>query len=200
MNAVAEKVEYTPEDLLALPDEKSYELVDGQLVERNMSTLSSWVGGRIYRLLSNFADPLELGFVWPADNGIQCFPHDPRRVRRPDVSFVRSERLPGGLPLEGWLRVAPDLVVEVLSPNDLAVEVDEKLDDYLKARVPLIWVVNPETRSVSVYSGGDPFVRLGEDGELTGGDVLPGFRCRVSDLFPKPAPSVPGGEAGATPG
>ena len=103
-------------------------------------------------------------------------------------------------PPKGWLRIAPDLAVEVLSPNDLAVEVEERLDDYWKVHIPLIWVVNPETRTVTVYSRGASFVRLGEDDELTGGDVLPGFRCRVGDLFPKSSPQAPGAETEAAPG
>jgi Uma2 family endonuclease len=189
MSSIAEKAEYTPEELLALPDEKDYELVDGQLVERNMGALSSWVGGRVFRFLSGWIEARELGFLWPADNGFQCFPHDPRRVRKPDVSFVSQEKLPAGLPAEGWLHVVPDLVVEVLSANDLAVEVDEKLDDYRRAGVPLIWVINPEARTVTVY-GANTYVRLSENDELAGGEVLSGFRCRVADLFP-PRPTAP---------
>ena len=71
------KTLYTPEDLLAMPDGKNYELIDGRLVERNMGSESSWVGGRIYLRLSLFCDEHQSGYVWPADNGYQCFGHVP---------------------------------------------------------------------------------------------------------------------------
>src|SRR4051794_8734042 len=128
MCAVAEKTLLTPDDLFALPDEKGYELVDGELVERNVSVLSSWVAGEIFRLISNHAQPDQLGWVFPADNGFLCFPNRPKTVRRPDVSFVRSGRMTWQDVGEGWLRFVPDLIVEVISPNDLAYEVDEKVE------------------------------------------------------------------------
>lgn len=195
MSAVAEKLDYTPEELLALPDDgKRYELVGGRLVERNMILLSSWIGAEIVFLLRTFLVGKQVGFVFNSDNGYQCFPHDPRLVRRPDVSFVRRERLPDGL-TEGWSRAAPDLAVEVVSPNDRAVELEEKLEDYRRADVPLVWVVYPEARLVIVH-GRNSYERLGEDDELTGGEVLPGFRCRVADLLP---PRVEAGGSKGTP-
>src|SRR5262245_54544478 len=124
MNAVATQQQYTPEDLLALPDEKNYELVDGHLVERNVSTLSSWVGGQLYRRIGAFVEANDLGTAWPADNGVQCFPDAPGKVRRPDASFIRCERYSPDELSEGYLRIPPDLAVEVISPNDLAWEVE----------------------------------------------------------------------------
>jgi len=186
MNAVAEKTVYTPEDLLAMPDEADFELVDGELVERLMSSLSSWIGGRIYRLIADHVEAQGLGFVWPADNGYQCFPKAPGKVRKPDVSFVHHDRLPEGLPPEGYLRVAPDLAVEVLSPNDLAIDLDVKLIDYRDAGVRLTWVLNPESRSARVYGLDGSSRFLAENDDLSGEDVLPGFSCRVDALFPTP--------------
>ena len=90
MGALADKTVRAPEDLLAMPDEKSYELIDGELVERNMGVLSSWVGGRLYRRLDEFVEDQKLGWVFPADAGFQCFPGSPRTVRKTDVSFIRS--------------------------------------------------------------------------------------------------------------
>jgi Uma2 family endonuclease len=187
MNAVAEKTAYTPEDLLALPDEKSFELVDGQLVERHMGAESSWVGGQILHRIQLVLDQHPIGLVFGADNGLQCFPDDPNKVRKPDLSFVRSGRLPGDRPPEGYLRVAPDLVVEVISPNDLAVEVEQKVAEYLGAGVAVVWVVEPRSRVVRVHRADGSSAWLTEGGELTGDDVLPGFRCRVADVFPRPA-------------
>lgn len=193
MCAMATKVEYTPEDLLAMPNEKNYELVDGELLERNMGARSSWVGGRLVRALGDFAEGLGLGLVFPADNGFQCFPDAPNKVRRPDVSFLRTGRLPGNTPPDGWITVVPDLVVEVLSRRDLALEIDTKIDDFLRVGVPLIWVINPRTRTVRIYRSDGSSTRLTENDELTGEDVIPGFRCRIVELFPPraKAPEAP---------
>jgi len=195
MNAVAAATVVTPERLLAMSDGKSYELVDGKLVRRDVSVRSSWIGGEILFLLSSFVRGQGLGFVWPADNGYQCFPDDPNKVRRCDVSFIRRERLDPATSPEGFARVAPDLVVEVLSPNDKALVVEAKVDDYLRAGVPLVWVVNDQLRRVHVHRPGASVVTLSVGDELTGGDVLPGFRCPVADFFP-PAPPPPSDPAG----
>jgi Uma2 family endonuclease len=87
----------------------------------------------------------------PAEDGYQCFPHDPSVVRKPDVSFIRCGRLPGEVLPMGWGEIPPDLAVEVVSSNDSAGELEEKLDDYQKAGVPLLWVVNLKSRTVMVY-------------------------------------------------
>jgi len=184
--AVATKTYYTPEDLLAMPDGKNYELVGGQLVERNMGLNSSWVGGRLLSRLDRFCEEHEVGWAFPADDGYQCFPHDPGLVRRPDVSFIRRGRLPGEVLPEGWGKIPPDLAVEVVSPNDSANQLEEKLDDYQKARVPLVWVVNLKSRTVMVYRGDGSVSRLRESDELSGEDVIPGFRCPVGEIFPRP--------------
>jgi Uma2 family endonuclease len=175
---------YTPEDLLATPDGKRYELVGGQLVERKMGLESSWVGGRLHSRLDRHCEEHSIGWVLPADDGYQCFPHDPGLVRRPDVSFIRYGRLPGEVLPTGWGKIPPDLAVEVISPNDSADELEVKLDDYQKVAVPLVWVVNPKSRTVMVYRRDGSVSRLRETDELSGEDVIPGFRCPVRDLFP----------------
>ena len=182
--ATENKTRYTPEDLLAMPDGKAYELVDGRLVERNMGAESSWIGGRLHSRLDWFCEEHHLGWVWPADNGYQCFAHAPKLVRRPDVSFIRAGRLPGDALPTGYIRIAPDLAVEVVSPNDLVAELDEKLEDYQKAGVRLVWVIYPESRTVSVYRGDGSASRLHQHEALSGEDVIPGFRCEVGSLFP----------------
>jgi Uma2 family endonuclease len=199
--AAATQAHYTPEDLLAMPDGKSYELVRGQLVERNLGAESGRVGGRLFSRLDGFCEGQGLGIVWPADNGFQCFPHDPGLVRKPDVSFVRHGRLPDDVEPKGWVKVPPDLAVEVLSPNDRVYELDEKLADYRKVGVPLVWVINPGSRTVTVHSIDRPIRLLFEDDELSGEDVIPGFRCPVREILPlrkktepvQPGPAGPNG-------
>ncbi len=190
--AVATKTHYTPEDLLAMPDGKSYELVHGQLVEREMGIKSSWVAGRLLVRLGRYCEEHGIGWALPADSGYQCFPHEPGLVRRPDVSFVRYGRFPAGVLPEGWAKIPPDLAVEVVSPGDTAYELDEKLEDYQKAGVPLVWVINPNSRKVRVHRGDGSISDLREDDELSGEDVIPGFRCMVREILPlrEPAPEV----------
>ncbi len=182
--AAEETTLYTPEDLLAMPEGKNYELVDGRLVERNMGSESSWIGGKLFLRLSLHCDEHRLGYTWPADNGYQCFAHAPPMVRRPDVSFIRAGRLPGGKLPEGHVRIPPDLAIEVVSPKDLATELDEKVEDYMKAGIGLVWVIHPESRTASVYRRDGSVSRLHQDDELSGEEVIPGFRCRVGSLFP----------------
>jgi Uma2 family endonuclease len=187
--AVATKTEYTPEDLLAMPDGKSYELVDGQLVGRKMGAESSWVGGELYARLRQHGQEHQLGWVLPADNGYQCFPHAPGLVRKPDVSFVRYGRLPGGVLPKGWITIRPDLAVEVVSPNDTVEQLNEKLEDYEIAGIPLVWVIDPGSRSVMIYRGDGSIHRAHEADELSGEDIIPGFRCPVREILPQPEPS-----------
>jgi Uma2 family endonuclease len=183
----AEARRYTPEDLLSMPDEKAYELVDGRLVERNMGAESSAVGGNVYFQLREYCRDHDLGITWPADNGYQCFAHAPGRVRRPDVSFIRRGRLPGDVPPQGWVKIPPDLAVEVVSPGDSAEKLEEKLEDYQKAGVPLVWVIYPEARKARVLRRVGPLAELDENGVLSGEDVLPGFRCALREILPRRA-------------
>jgi Uma2 family endonuclease len=194
--AVATEARFTPEDLLAMPDGDGYELVDGRLVERNMGSESSRVGTRLCSRLDPFCEAHNLGIVWGAANGYQCFPHQPSLVRRPDVSFVRFGRLPGDVPPKGWVKIPPDLAVEVVSPNDSAEEVEEKLADYRKVGVPLVWIIYPSARAARIHRSDGPPGYLLEDDELTGEDVIPGFRCPVHEILPRRQPAV---EAGAAP-
>ena len=193
MSAVAEKTLLTPDDLLRMPDEKSFELVDGELVERNVSVLSSWVGGEIFGRIRDFCLDGNIGWAFPADNGFQCFPKRPRTVRRPDVSFVKAGRMTWDDVTNGWLGIVPDLIVEVLSPNDLAYEVDEKVEMFVKVGVPLIWIVNPVVRKVRIIRGVGPEATLRDGDTLSGEDVIPGFACPVASIFP-PRPAAPAEE------
>jgi Uma2 family endonuclease len=184
MNAVATKTIYTPEELLALPDEKNYELVDGHLVERTMSNLSSWVAGELHGEIRGHCRANSCGWAFPEGTGYHCFPESPLKVRKADVSFIRTERLPATAATEGYYSIAPDLAVEVVSPNDLAWEVDEKVTEWLEVGVPIVWVVHPRIRAVRVHRAGGHTSWLEAQDELSGEEVLPGFRCTVAALFP----------------
>lgn len=183
--------EYSLDQLAAMANGKHYELVDGHLEGRTVSGLSSYIGGILVELLNSYCRPTRLAYVFPSDYGYACFA-DKKRLRRPDVSCVLTERLTFEQLEAGYATIPPDLAVEVLSPNDLAYKVAEKVDEYLKAGVRLIWVVDPIRQTVLLYrlDGSIGFLRAGDD--LSGEDVLPGFHCLVADLFGVGAPpSVP---------
>lgn len=178
---------YTPEALLAMSDGDQYELVDGELVERQMGFRSSRVGGELFWLLKSHCRQHQLGWVVPSDTGYQCFPDDPGKVRKPDVSFIRASRLAVEDEPEGWARIAPDLAVEVVSPNDLFEAVSIKVREYLEVGVRLVWVVDTATKMIYVYHHDRrDEILTQEDDELSGEDVVEGFRCRVADLFAPP--------------
>jgi Uma2 family endonuclease len=187
--SAATQTHYTPEDLLAMPDGKNHELVGGQLVERKSGMESSWVGGRVLARLDRYCEHHGFGWVFAPNNGFQCFVHDPERVRRPAISFVKYGRFPGGVLPEGWAKIPPDLAVEVVSPTQTAYELEDKLEDYWKARVPLVWVISPHSRTIWVRRSDGSTSRLREDAELSGEGVIPGFRCSVREIFRKKEPS-----------
>src|SRR5207253_914792 len=107
--------------------------------------------------------------------------HD--RVRRPDFSFIAPGRLPDDRSPEGYVHIPPDLAAEVFSPNDPAEEIEEKRVEYLQAGVPLVWIVYPATKTVHVFRQDGTSAAITEAGELSGEDVLPGFTCRVAEIF-----------------
>ena len=188
MNTILTEHIYTPEDLLTVPDADRYELVDGRLVESDMGAEASWVAGELHALLRDFCCANRSGWALP-ETSYQCFPESRKMVRRPDVSFIRPGRLPDEqLPL-GHIRIAPDLAVEVVSPNDTYYEVEQKVREYLQAGVRLVWVVNPDTRTVRVHRVNRMLTDIQEEEELTGEELLPEFRCRVGDIFPSPRPA-----------
>jgi Uma2 family endonuclease len=177
-----------------MPDSADYELVNGELVERAMSAKSAWIAGRLSAKLSNHCDATGAGFVFPSENGYQCFPDKPRQVRKSDVSVILTERYTlVELNDDGWIRIPPDLAVEVVSPNDESYALDEKIQEYLEAGVKLVWVVHPNVRKVSVHRPDQAGTVLRDSDELTGEGVLPGFTCKIAELFMTPRGPLPAG-------
>ena len=187
MTAKAPRPPITAAKFLSMSGTEGYELVDGLVREKAMGALSSWIQAGIQRRLSDVVGPAGLGFVFESECMYQCFPHKPEQVRKPDASFVRRGRLPGDVIPEGILTITPDFVAEVVSPKEKAYDLEAKVQDFLTAGVPLLWVVWPKTRRVAVYVNGVAAGEHREDHELTGDPVVPGFRVKVADLFP-PAP------------
>lgn len=178
---------YTAEDLWQrsqLPSEGRSELVKGQLIDMAPAgALHGGIASELNLQIRNFVKEHQLGYVGAAETGFVLFrdPDEGDTVRAPDVSFVRTERLPKQIP-DGYFELAPDLAVEVVSPNDRAGDIDEKVEDYLRAGIPLIWFVYPKSRSVHVYTQ-TTVERLHGDELLDGQDVLPGFQLKIADIF-----------------
>ena len=133
-------------------------------------------------LLYAYVEPRALGSVF-ADGAGYLLLALPRTVRSPDASYVRADRLPEEGVGPGFLRVAPDLAIEVLSPSESASELEEKLDDYRACGTPLIWVMDPVRRTVMIVASDAPVRWLREGDTLDGGTVIPGFSCTVAELF-----------------
>jgi Uma2 family endonuclease len=137
------------------------------------------------RAIGNFAADRDLGIVIGSDGTVQLFP---QRVGIPDVAFIRWEQLPGrALPREAVPHLAPDLVVEVISEGNTREEMGQKLRDYFRPSVRLVWYVYPQTRSVHVYTSANQATELTGEAVLAGGDVLPAFTLPLPELFHVPA-------------
>ncbi len=125
-----------------------------------------------------------LGKVAAAETGF-ILSRRPDTVRAADVAFISKARLQEADPPIGYWTIAPDLAVEVVSPNESPDDVQEKVQDYLAAGTRMIWLVYPKTRSITVYRSLKNVKVLREDELLSGEEVLPGFERRVSEIFQK---------------
>jgi Uma2 family endonuclease len=172
-----------PEDLLRLPEGDHYELVDGVPKEKQMGAESDEVAGLLLTHFNVFIRAKKLGRAYGSQTGFQCFASDPKLVRMPDTSFVAAGRLPGDKTPEGYIKIAPDLAVEVVSPNEMYEDLEAKVREYRGAGVKLIWVVSPKSRTVLIRRLDGSCAEVGEAGTLSGEDVLPGFACPVAELF-----------------
>lgn len=165
-------------------DHKGYELVDGRLLEKGMGFETSVIQCKLSYWLLTWVEATQHGYVTDSEGVYRCFPEKPDQIRKPDVSFIRKDRLPAGRLPRGACKVAPDFVIEVISPNEFVYDLNRKLADFQSVGVPLIWVVHPDLRVVDVYIPGQPTQRLTAADELSGDPVLPGFRVHIADLFP----------------
>jgi Uma2 family endonuclease len=162
-----------------------YELVRGEI--RMMSPGSSRHGmviGELTLRLGQFINSCQLGVFFGAESGFRI-ERDPDTVLAPDFAFVGRDRIPpDGLP-KGYWAIAPDLVVEVLSPDDRSSAVAEKLQLWLGAGVRSAWIVDPARRNVEIHHGDGSKQEFREADLITDEAVLPGFSCPVGNFFPE---------------
>jgi Uma2 family endonuclease len=161
--------------------DRLYELVDGVLVEKDMGYVESILAGAFIQILRNFVVPRNLGLVSSPDGSIRLFPG---LIRIPDVAFASWDRFPDRrIPKEPIPSLAPDLVIEVWSESNTLTEMERKRGEYFAAGVQLIWEVDPDTRTVVVYTPDGTVNRLNISQSLDGGVVLPGFVLEIGELF-----------------
>ena len=175
---------FTADDLLAMPDDgKRYELIRGVLIEMPPTSLEHGIiAARFGLRIGNFAEEHDLGHGVAADTGVNV-ERNPDTVRAPDYGFISYERMAEPPPPRGYADVIPDLVLEVVSPNDRQAEIDAKTQMWLEAGVRLVLVAYPETQEVHAHHDDGAVVRYGIGDTVVGDPVLPGFACLVADIF-----------------
>jgi len=174
----------TADELLAMPDDGyRYELVKGELIRMSPAgNEHGRIAARITSQLLVHVDANDLGEVCAAETGF-VIAENPDTVRAPDAAFVRKERVEASGRIDSYRRGAPDLAVEVISPNDTVREVEEKVSEWLEAGTRMVWVVSPKLRSVTVYQSLTNVVTFTEKDQIEGGAVVQGFRIAVAKFF-----------------
>jgi len=178
---MATTVLLTAEDLAEIPEERRGELIDGVMQPVAPIAESHWdVGGRILIRVGSFAEQHGLGRTG-GERGY-LLRTNPDTVLAPDISFVSTERMAHG-DTRAFTAMAPDLVVEVMSPANTPPEMLRRTAIYLEAGVRLVWIVDPATRLLVAHTPEGVSRTFGPDDVVDGGDVLPGFTLALADLF-----------------
>ena len=174
----------TADELLVMPEVNCrYELVRGELRERPfLGFQQGAIAATIVTRLGLHADENGLGGAYAAGTGF-LLESAPDHVRAPDLAFVRRERVDAVGDAPGFFPGPPDIAIEVISPNDLYTEVDEKVADYLAAGTQAVIVVNPRRRTVKVHRSLSGTVELTESDTLEVSDIVPGWQMPVRDMF-----------------
>jgi Uma2 family endonuclease len=165
---------------VAYATDQEYEVVNGILEAKEMAgARHGGVTARLIGKLVSYVEQTMVGDIYTPDTTFTIGTNE----RLPDISFVSAERMPEeGEPESIW-RIAPDLAVEVISPNDFYEKVKHKLRDYFAAGVREVWLVSPENKEVVIHQSPTQSITLNENDELSSETLLPGFRCKISDLF-----------------
>jgi Uma2 family endonuclease len=172
----------TGEDLFAMRDLGWAELVEGKLIRMSPTGYSySRIETNFAAILRDFVRQRELGQVFAGEVGIYTR-RNPDTVRGVDVAYVSNERV-AQIKSQSYLDIAPELIVEVLSPDDRWDDVMDKLDEYFAIGVQLVWIADPKRQRVFVYHSPTDVERFTLNDHLTGGTVLPGLQVAVAEVF-----------------
>jgi len=164
------------------PEDGKYELVKGEIVFIPPPGLRHGeVQDNVFFAIKSYLKANHVGRVVTESGAIT--ERDPDSVRGPDVSYYGQERLPFDTEVMAYHDQPPDLVAEVVSPDDTKKELKAKVKEYLAAGVRVVWVVHPRDRTVTVCTGPRKSTVLEADATPTAEDVLPGFSCPVADFF-----------------
>ena len=188
MTTIAAPTILTPDEIARLSEQdgKLYEVHRGQLVEKPMSTRANYVATRIaYQLMTTYTQTKAYIIV---EQPTYCF-QDPTDMRRPDVALVWAHRFPDGVD-DDELYIAPDLAVEVVSPTNTYIDIDNRIEEYFSAGVPLIWVVNPVLRHVYAHSADGPVAKFRQNETIQDERLLPGLALSIATFFPDPPVKV----------
>lgn len=184
MSTVAQKL-ITADEFLRMPEPPNgskQELVQGEIVTMPPPGYRHGdVQGCIYLQLKLFLRQYPIGNV-TIETGVRT-ELDPDTVRGPDVAYWSAERIPLNEKPIGYPEVAADLCVEVVSPSDRVSQLRKKAAEYLEHGVRMVWIVDPEDQTVTIYRQPGDGRLLSDDAEITGEDVLPGFLCRIGEFF-----------------
>lgn len=166
-------------------DDRRIELVEGEIVDMPLpNPIHAAILVSLSTRLNSFVSENGLGSVLGGNAPfvLERRPDGKDTVRGLDIAFISLERWPEALPRKPFL-IGPDLAVEIISPSNKTDDIEKKIQQLLYAGTPLVWIVYPDLRTVTVHTV-DGATTLREDDTLTGGDILPGFEVRVSDIFP----------------
>ncbi len=181
MEAVLELV--TVEEVFEMPPNGRYELVQGKVIEMSPTGFEhGWLAVNVASEFHTFVKRHHLGIVLGAETGF-ILSRNPDTVRGPDVAFVTAERAARQKNTEKFFDGPPDLAVEVVSPTDRAADIEEKIQDYLRAGTRLLLVIYPRTKTIAVYRPHKDVKILTLADTLEGYDILPGFSTPVREIF-----------------
>lgn len=185
MSTTTQAKRMTAEEFLLAPDPDDgsrLELVEGEVyVMAPPGGMHGVSCNKVGRHIGNFVAENLLGVVTSNDTGF-ITRRDPDSVRGPDIAYWSKQRLPV-VPV-GYIEVAPDLAVEVMSPSNTSKQIRAKVIEYFEKGVRMVWVIAPEDRTLTIYRTADEGRVFHENAVVSGDEILAGFSCRVSDLLP----------------
>lgn len=173
----------TAAELLKISSTGRYELIKGVIYELSPPGMRHGViAWKILQKIGTFIEKNKLGIITSSETGYKLS-SNPDTVRGPDGAFISNKRLEEIGIIDGYSTVMPDLAIEVNSPSDNYSRIYKKVQEWLLAGVSQVWVLEPDDRSIIIYYSNKKSLILEEEDELDGGDILPGFKCKIRDIF-----------------